>query len=175
MFHAIREIATSALVDRVTLLINHVLAAESSATQRLRSHVGRCIAIRATAWPDFLPAPPQPMWRVTPAGLFEQDGAIRSDEVSLRIDIDAANPARLALQALAGERPRIDVTGDAALASDMNWLIDNLRWDFEDDLEALIGPAAAQQLGAIGRALAHALRRGAGRLAGVGRGAEPPP
>lgn len=175
MFHAIRELATGAVVDRVTLLVNHVLAAGPGATQRLRGHVGRCIAIRATAWPDFLPPPPQVLWRITPAGLFEAGDVNRSEDIALRIDIDAANPAQLALRALAGERPHIDVSGDAALASDMNWLIDNLRWDLEDDLEGLLGPVAARQVCEVGRAVASAVHSAAQRLAAVGRSVEPSP
>jgi ubiquinone biosynthesis protein UbiJ len=61
------------------------------------------------------------------------------------------------------------VAGDATLASDVNWLFDNLRWDLVDDLEQLVGPAAAHQLGTLGQAVAAAVKRGAQTLAGLSR------
>ncbi len=170
MFHAFQTLAATAAVERATLLLNHVLASEATAMQRLRGHHGRCIAVQASGWPSLLPALPSAVWQITPAGLLEQCDGAEPNPIALRIDIDASDPAKLALRALAGERPRIDVAGDAALASDVNWLFDNLRWDIEDDLEALVGPALAHQFGALGRAIAGAVRAAAGTLAGLGRG-----
>ena len=83
----------------------------------------------------------------------------------------------MALLALSGERPRVKVTGDAQLASDVNWLFDNLRWDIVDDLEALLGPVAAHQLGQLGGAVGAAMKTAAQALGSVvrgGRKAEPP-
>jgi ubiquinone biosynthesis protein UbiJ len=45
----------------------------------------------------------------------------------------------------------------------------NLRWDVAADLERLFGPAVAQQLNRLGRALAHAVRaavQGLGQVTG---------
>lgn len=52
----------------------------------------------------------------------------------------------MARLALAGQRPQVEIEGDAALAGDVNWLVTNLRWDIADDVERLLGPAAAQAL-----------------------------
>lgn len=63
--------------------------------------------------------------------------------------------------------------GDAQLAGDFNWLIDHVRWDIEDDLAAITGPAVAHQLGRFGRAVAGAmatLARQAGRFMPDGQG-----
>jgi ubiquinone biosynthesis accessory factor UbiJ len=171
MFHALSTAVSTAMLERSTLFINHVLSSEPLAMQRLRAHRGRCIRLHAQGWPSPLPALPDAAWRITAAGLLEWCGEATDVEAALQLDIDASNPARLALLAVAGERPRIDVAGDAALAADVNWLIDNLRWDAEGDLEGLVGPAAAHQLAVLGRAVAAALQGAAQSLANLGRGA----
>ena len=178
MFHALQTLAGSAVMERVTLLLNHVLASESVATERLVGHVGRCIRLQFDGWPALLPRLPGTAFRVTPAGLLEWCGDTPSAEADLQVEVAASNPAQMTLMAFAGERPRITVTGDAALASDVNWLFDNLRWDIVDDLEALVGPAAAHQLGRLGEAVAAALKGAAQTLAAAARGGrngEPPP
>ena len=84
------------------------------------------------------------------------------------VQIDASNPALLAARALAGEPAAVQIEGDAQLASDVNWLIQNLRWDMAADLERFFGPLVAQQLAQLGRSAASGLRAalaGAARLA----------
>ena len=177
MFHALQTLAGSAVMERLTLLLNHVLASEPVATERLAGHAGRCIRLQFDGWPAVLPRLPATAFRVTPAGLLEWCGDAPLAEADLQVEVDASNPAQLALLALSGERPRIQVTGDATLASDVNWLFDNLRWDIVDDLEALVGPAAAHQLGRLGAAVAAALKAAVQTLATVARGGrhgEPP-
>ena len=66
-------------------------------------------------------------------------GAGGAADLTLRFD--ASNPARLlAARALAGETPAVDIDGDAQLAADVNWLMQNLRWDVEADLERRARP-----------------------------------
>lgn len=175
MFHALSSAVSAAVLERSTLFINHVLGSEPTAMQRMRAHRGRCIALRAQGWPSPLPTLPDAAWRITPAGLFEWCEDAVGVEAALQVVIDASNPAKLALLAVAGERPRIEVAGDAALAADVNWLIDNLRWDVEGDLESLVGPAAAHQLAQLGRAVAAALQGAAQSVASLGRGRSTPP
>ena len=177
MFHALHTLAGAAVMERATLLINHVLASEAVATERLRGHAGSCIRLHFEGWPAPLPALPNAAFRITPAGLLEWCGAEPSGDAALQISVDASNPAGMALRALAGERPPIMVTGDAALASDVNWLFDHLRWDLVDDLEQLVGPAAAQQLATLGAAVHAAVKGAAQALAGRARagGGRPAP
>jgi ubiquinone biosynthesis protein UbiJ len=82
----------------------------------------------------------------------------------LRIEIDASNPAKLALGALTGEQPTVSVQGDAAFAGEMHWLMDNLRWDIEDDLAGIVGPLPARQLAQFGRTLRRSLSGMAARF-----------
>jgi ubiquinone biosynthesis accessory factor UbiJ len=52
----------------------------------------------------------------------------------------------------------VRIDGEAALAADMHWLADNLRWDIEADLAQVVGPLPARLVMSIGRAGAQALR-----------------
>ncbi|RZI85857.1 MAG: hypothetical protein EOP38_03670 [Rubrivivax sp.] len=142
-----------ALQDRLVLLINHVVSREPIAVQRLRPLAGRCLVVHLAGWPGLLPAAPDLILSVTPAGLFERLDASPPGLGGLRIEVDASNPAKLAWGAISGEAPRISVQGDAAFAGEMHWLMDNLRWDVEDDLAGIVGPLAARQLAEFGRAL----------------------
>jgi ubiquinone biosynthesis accessory factor UbiJ len=150
------------VLERLTLVLNHVLRAEPAAVQRLVPHAGRAISVQLGGWPALLPPPPVLAWRITPAGLVEWCGLPAAGEAApaadLRITVDASNPAALAARALAGERPSVQVDGDAALAADIGWLLQNLRWDVAADLERFFGPVVAHQVHQAGRALARGLR-----------------
>ena len=147
----------------MVLLLNHVISRESHAMGRLQAFAGRTVVIRLTGWPKLLPAAPDLCLAVTRAGLWERLESAPAD--ALLIELDACNPALMALRALTGEKPRVNVQGDAAFAGEMHWMMDNLRWDIEDDLAALVGPAFAHQLGRFGRAAGEALA-GLARQAG---------
>jgi ubiquinone biosynthesis accessory factor UbiJ len=173
MLHALNAMAGGAAIERLTLLANHVLAAEPVATQRMRAHAGQCVRVQFDGWPSVLPALPATSFRVTPAGLIEWCGAEHRDEPDLRVAIDASNPALSMAQALTGTRPKVDVAGDAAFATDLNWLFDNLRWDVQDDLARIVGPAPAREIARVGGAVAAAMRvaaRSVGGLVARGRG-----
>jgi ubiquinone biosynthesis protein UbiJ len=158
MLNAFTSSLGAAAMERVTLLLNHVLAAEPVATGRLKPHAGRSIQLSWTGWPSLLPAPPVAAFTVTPAGLLEWRGDVSAPLPGLpelRISIDASNPARLAAQWLAGERPSIGIDGDSAFAADVSWLIDNLRWDIEDDLANIVGAGPAHQIARAGGLVAR--------------------
>lgn len=169
-------------MQRITLLANHVVAAEPQATARLRPHAGRCIRLHLDGWPALLPAPPVAAFVVTAAGLLEWQEAPGA-AADLEIRVDMSNPARAALQALAGQRPRTEVSGDAAFAGDVNWLIDNLRWDLEDDLARVVGAAPAREIVRVAGAVADGVRGlvarvvpgRAGKAGGTSDAAGPPP
>ena len=174
MFHSLNSLAGSAAIERLTLLINHVLASEPVAAQRLRGHAGRCMQLHFDGWPSVLPPLPALAFRVTPAGLVEWCGAEFSAEPDLRVRIDASNPAAAMAQALAGTRPKVEVRGDAAFATDLNWLFDNLRWDVQDDLARVLGAAPAREVARVASGVAVGLReavRAFGALAGRRPGA----
>nr|WP_316643935.1 SCP2 sterol-binding domain-containing protein [uncultured Roseateles sp.] len=152
--------------DRLTLLLNHVLGREPIAMARLKPHQGASVLVELKGWPALLPAPPALALQITPAGLLERLDAVPA-EPSLRVQLDASNPAAMALGALTGVQPKVEIQGDAALATDMNWLMQNLRWDIEDDLAKVLGPAPAHELGRWGRAIAAAGAKLAQSLAAI--------
>ena len=164
MLEAIKALAERSVMERLVLLVNHVIAAEPAALARLRPHAARTMQIELTGWPALLPAVGPFAFRVSPAGLVEWLPEASSLPPDLRVAVDAANPALALTRIVAGERPQVDVSGDAAFASDVDWLIDNLRWDLEDDLAGIVGPAPARQLARVGGWLAGALREGAKAL-----------
>ena len=187
MLQNLNALLAPALMDRLVLVVNHVLAAEPQAAARLLPHCGRVLrmdllhpaAVRQQPHcgrvlrmdllqlPRLLPAPPPLAFRVTPAGLVEWCG--EPVDADLRVRLDAANPAALALKLMAGEMPALVIEGDAQLAADVDWLLKNLRWDVADDLDRLFGPAVAHQLHRLGSGLARALRaaaQGAATVAG---------
>ena len=67
--------------------------------------------------------------------------------------------AQLAGKAASGDKPSIHIEGDVALAADINWLIDHVRWDWEEDLSRFVGDAAAHTIGQGLRAALGGLRQ----------------
>ncbi len=161
MLHALNGLSqrlAPPVMERATLLVNHVLTGEPVATERLRPHAGKSVRLALEGWPSLLPALPSLVFRITPAGLLEwvADGGLGVAELTLRID--ARNPALLLTQTATGVRPEAQIEGDAALAADVAWLMENLRWDAAADLERVFPPAVAQQLASLGSMVSAAMR-----------------
>ena len=88
-------------------------------------------------------------------GLFERGQFSAFD---LRLTVTETSPLDV-LSALArGDKPRVRIEGDVQLAAEVNWLIDNVRWDAEEDLARLIGDAPAHTLAVLGRQALAAMR-----------------
>lgn len=164
MVHALQQLLVPAVGRRVTLLMNHVLASEEVATERLKPHAGRSIRLHLQGWPALLPALPELVFAVTPAGLLEWCGDKAPSAVDLTIEVEASNPALELARSLAGQAARVRVSGDAGLATDMSWITDNLKWDVQDDLARIVGQSAAHEAARLGRGLAGALRAVMGRV-----------
>lgn len=139
---------TNEAADRLVLLLNHVLQQENAATERLERQSGR--SVRAQ-WRHF-----HLRLRVTKAGLFErlpfdlpaQEGVVeqdmRPDDLSITLQDGPLAPI---LGAVAkGEKPNLSIEGDVQLAAELNWLVDHVRWDIEEDLSRIIGDAPAHTL-----------------------------
>ncbi len=172
MLPNLNALLAPALMDRLVLVVNHVLAAEPQARERLVPHSGQVLRLELLQWPRLLPAPPSLAFAITPAGLVEwcRDPM----PAQLNVCLEAGNPAALALKLMSGEMPDLVVEGDAALAADVDWLLKNLRWDVADDLHRLFGPTLAHELHRIGGGLARALRAAVqGAAVVVGRVGKP--
>ncbi|MEO7055788.1 MAG: hypothetical protein ABI281_12220 [Caldimonas sp.] len=199
MLEAMKSMAQRSVMERLVLFVNHVLSSEPVALEKLRPHSGRTMTIELTDWPAMLPAIGPFAFRVTPAGLVEWLDAPVGTGVDpgpapatdLRVAIAAGNPAALLGRLITGERPSITVSGDAAFAGDIDWLIDNLRWDAQDDLARFVGDGPAREISKLGGFVAGAFRDAARSLrdlasrggngggggsgtSGAGPGTEPP-
>lgn len=172
MIHAMPQGVASLLarevLERVTLLLNHVLAAEPEATARLRPYAGRSIQLvwegRPSWLPAWVPAPPEAGWRVDAAGLLDLLPADVSpaEEGGLRVGLDGGALLDWGLStagATDGVAPPMEVQGDAGFAAVLSWLAQNVRWDIEDDLARVVGDRPARLLAQAGGALAGGLRR----------------
>lgn len=137
------------LQQRLVLFLNHVLMQEPEAQARLARQKGRQVRMQ---WRGFsLQLCP------TPAGLLELvAGTAQAD---LLLTVTEGSPFVLAQAALRGDKPAVRIEGDVQLAADVNWLVDHVRWDVEDDLSRLIGDAPAHALGRAARAAAEALQQ----------------
>lgn len=133
---------------RLVLLVNHVLMQESEAMQRLRRQKGRVLRAQ---WRSCTLA-----LLVTPAGLF--DLAPEASAPDLRLELSESSPLVLARHALRGDKPAIRIEGDVQLAAEINWLVDHVRWDLEEDLARIIGDAPAHLLAQCAARAAQALR-----------------
>ena len=147
---------------RLVLLLNHVLMQEKEATTRLARQKGRVVLFQ---WQQF-----HFKLLLTPAGLLD---LARADSASdLTLSVTEASPLALAQSALRGDKPAVRIEGDVQLAAEVNWLVDHVRWDVDEDLARLLGDAPAHALGQAVRRVAKALRefmaqRVPGRAAGA--------
>ena len=122
---------------------------EPEAMERMRRQKGRVALVQWRAYSMAL--------LVTPAGLFN----VAPEGVSpdLRLEVTELSPLALAQSALRGDKPAIRIEGDVQLAAEINWLVDHVRWDVEEDLARLMGDAPAHQVAQVARRAAQALRQ----------------
>ncbi|MEY4651997.1 MAG: hypothetical protein RI884_578 [Pseudomonadota bacterium] len=147
---------------RVVLLLNHVLAQEPEAKARLARQRGRVVL---AAWRHF-----EMRLVATPAGLL--DLAAPGAVPDLTLTITQESPWELAQAALRGDKPQVRIAGDVQFAAEINWLVDHVRWDLEEDLARLCGDAPAHTLAQGLRAMVAGLRRFIGRMPGGSGAAE---
>lgn len=142
---------------RIVLLLNHVLQQEKEATARLARQKGRVVLFQ---WRDI-----HLKLLATPAGLLDlANPDLPSD---LTLFVTEASPLALLQSALRGDKPSVRIEGDVQLAAEVNWLVDHVRWDIEEDLARILGDAPAHALGQAARRAAEALRQLLNRSGGA--------
>ena len=159
MLQTVRELMLPAAHARLVLLVNHIVSREPAALQRLASHAGRRLRVEWVGVPPWLPSLPPAQVLVTPAGMFELEGARTVFEPDLTLRIAMPGPKQVLAMVNGAFSPDVRIEGDAAVAADLHWLADNLRWDIEADLAQWLGPTPARLLMSFGRAVAQSLRR----------------
>ena len=142
------EWAVNETQRRIVLLLNHVLMQEPEAMARLVRQKGRTVLAS---------------WRsvhfklvVTPAGLLDLADPQASPDLTLAVTEDSA--VALVQAALRGDKPAVRIEGDVQLAAEVNWLVDHVRWDLEEDLSKIMGDAPAHAAAQAFRRVAQALR-----------------
>ena len=138
----------SEMKQRVLLFLNHLLMQEPPAQDRLRRQQGRQVQWR---WRDL-----DLRIAITPAGLLERGSDSATPDLVLILN--ETSPLEVARTVLQGQRPALRIEGDVQLAADINWLVDHVRWDPEEDLARLIGDVPAHRIASAGRRTAQALR-----------------
>jgi ubiquinone biosynthesis protein UbiJ len=134
---------------RIVLLLNHVLMQEKEALTRLARQKGRVVLFH---WREF-----QFKLQLTPAGLL--DLAAAGTPSDLTLSVTEISPLALVQAALAGDKPAVRIEGDVQLAAEVNWLVDHMRWDIEEDLARIIGDVPAHSLGQAARRAVEAMRQ----------------
>lgn len=154
------------LQRRLVLALNHVLQQEPEAQARLRRQAGRLVEAH---WRMF-----SVRLQATPAGLLDLGPATAAPDLTLTLAEES--PWALAQAALRGDKPAVRIAGDVQLAAEVQWLVDHVRWDIEEDLARVVGDAPAHAVGQAARRMAQALRQfvGAGAPPAAPAGSAPP-
>ena len=134
---------------RLILLLNHILMQEPQAMERLKRQRGRTVLAK---WREFAFSV-----SVTPAGLF--DLAAPETQPDLTFIVTEQSPLQLVHGLMQGEKPPVHIEGDVQLAAEINWLVDHVRWDIEEDLSRLMGDVPAHTVMQGARAMAEALSK----------------
>ena len=139
--------ATDEIQKRVVLLLNHVLMQEPEATARLVRKKGQVALVK---WREIAIK-----FVVTPAGLLDLAAADATPHLTL--EVTQHSPLDILQALLRGDKPEIRIEGDVQLAAEVNWLVDHVRWDVEEDLARIIGDVPARAAGQVARRLGEAL------------------
>lgn len=151
------------LQRRLVLALNHVLQQEPEAQARLRRQAGRLVEAH---WRMF-----SVRLQATPAGLLDLGPAAAAPDLTLTLTEES--PLALAQAALRGDKPAVRIAGDVQLAAEVQWLVDHVRWDLEEDLARLVGDAPAHAVSQAARRMAQALRQFVGGAAAPAAPASP--
>ena len=130
------------LLDAALAIVNHLLASEDWARDRLQPFAGQSARLEFGAL--TLPL------SISSGGLFVAAGRDAPADVTITLPADAP------LRALT-DRPSLftaaRLAGSAELAETLGFIFRNLRWDIEADLAPLVGDIAAHRLVAGGKQL----------------------
>jgi len=134
---------------RAVLFLNHVLQQEPEAQQRVFRQQGKVVQFRWRFVTMALVA--------TPAGLLDLAPDVAVPDLTLTLTEES--PFSLVRTSLSGDKPPVQIVGDVQLAAEVNWLVDHVRWDVEDDLARVIGDVPAHTVGNAARRVVQGLRK----------------
>jgi len=134
--------------------VNHVLAQAAWARTRLKPFAGHTVCTHTAPFAFAL--------TLTDEGLLQAAVADAVPDLTLRVTPPVA--LRLALRDASAWRAVV-FEGDTALARELGFLAEHLRWDAEEDLSRAVGDVAAHRLAQSARGLARWPREGLESLA----------
>lgn len=144
------------MIDRGAVAgLNHLLAQQPWAAERLAAFAGQSVQFRCRPFPDL-------RIRILESGLLDQAKA--DDTGNLVVTL---KPAALPLLLARDETvlKQVEIEGSAELASTVQYLFRHLAWDAEEDLSRLLGDVVAHRLVSEARAFAAWQLDAAARLA----------
>jgi len=134
--------------------LNHLLAAEPWARERLAPFAGEVVEFRF---------PPFPSLRIVVRQEGMAGSASDDAQPSLVVALKPEAPAAF-LRGREHFLHAVEVSGNARLAEALMVLARNLRWDFEEDLSRVFGDIAAHRMAEAARAFGAWQKDAAGRL-----------
>jgi ubiquinone biosynthesis accessory factor UbiJ len=125
----------------VIAFVNHLLAAEPWAREKLAPFAGKRVRVKAVPLPDLA-------FAVAAEGTLEPAGG--EGEPDLTVTLSPTDLPRL-LQGDDAVLRSIGFSGDAELAAALQYLARHLRWEFEEDLSRIVGDVAAHRIAGTAR------------------------
>ncbi len=116
--------------------LNHLLAAEAWARDKLKPYPGQCVEFRASPLPAL-------RLEILESGLLAGAATDAAPNLIVTIGSGALPALMQSEEALMRE---INIEGSADLASAVQYLFRHLRWDFEEDLSRVFGDAIAHRM-----------------------------
>ncbi len=135
--------------------LNHLLAQQPWAAERLRPFAGQSVEFRCPPFPDL-------RFRILDSGLLGRAHEEAASALVVKLK-PGALPFLLARDEAALKE--VEIEGSADLASAVQYLFRHLAWDIEEDLAGFFGDVLAHRLMSQGDAFASWQREAATRLA----------
>ena len=135
--------------------LNHLLAQQPWAVERLKAFAGQCVEFRCPPFPNLRLA-------ILDTGFLGEAHADAESALVVKLE-PVALPLLIARDE--GALKEVEIEGSAELASAVQYLSRHLVWDIEEDLSRLIGDIFAHRLVSGGKAFAAWQRDAATRLA----------
>lgn len=135
--------------------LNHLLAQQPWAAERLKAFAGQCAEFRCPPFPDL-------RFAILESGLVQEAPEDAASALVVKL-----TPSTLPLVLARDEAAlkKIEIEGSAELANAVQHLFRNLAWDIEEDLSRLFPDVVAHRLAEGGRAFAAWQVEAATRLA----------
>lgn len=135
--------------------LNHLLAQQPWAAERLKAFSGQCAEFRCPPFPDL-------RFAILESGLVQEAPEDAASALVVKL-----TPSTLPLVLARDEAAlkKIEIEGSAELANAVQHLFRNLAWDIEEDLSRLFPDVVAHRLAEGGRAFAAWQVEAATRLA----------